>query len=84
MAPGPGGALDMSPEASLSSHPGHDLSVDHIQGKELVETSRETDWNEPNLRGGKNKCLIWVQSVYEREYLGILDEEPSIKSVFTF
>ena len=33
MAPGPGGALDMSPEASLSSHPGHDLSVDHIQGK---------------------------------------------------
>ena len=32
MAPGPGGALDMSPEASLSSHPGHDLSVDHITG----------------------------------------------------
>ena len=30
MAPGPGTALDMSPEASLSSHPGHDLSVDHI------------------------------------------------------
>ena len=33
MAPGHGGALDMSPEASqasLSSHPGHDLSVDHI------------------------------------------------------
>ena len=46
MAPGPGGALDMSPEASLSSHPGHDLSVDHITGNE--------DWK----LGGKTRSQI--------------------------
>ena len=35
MAPG-GGALDMSPEASQTSHPGHDLSVDHITGNDWL------------------------------------------------
>ena len=57
MAPGPGGALDMSPEASLSSHPGHDLSVDHITGKTGPLSGPEDGKKVPG-EGEGGECLI--------------------------
>ena len=58
MAPGPGGALDMSPEASLSSHPGHDLSVDHTGNARLTILLLWSLKSRQENSRGKNECLI--------------------------